>query len=44
MRRCCDNCAYYSWYYDYCNKWDCEVDDRSVCGEWKRMEAANERV
>lgn len=27
----CDNCYYYRWYYDHCKKWDCKVDDRSVC-------------
>lgn len=26
----CDNCKYYKWYYDYCEKWKCEVDDREV--------------
>ena len=36
----CDNCEYYEWYYDYCRKWKCEVDDRGVysCFE-KRGEA-----
>lgn len=26
----CDNCKYYKWYYDYCEKWKCKVDDREV--------------
>lgn len=26
----CDNCKYYDWYYDFCNKWKCEVDARAV--------------
>ena len=26
----CDECKYYSWYYDKCTKWDCEVDAREV--------------
>ena len=26
----CDECKYYSWYYDKCTKWDCEVDSREV--------------
>lgn len=26
----CDNCKYYEWYYDYCEKWKCVVDDREV--------------
>lgn len=26
----CDKCKYYSWYYDYCEKWKCEIDSRSV--------------
>lgn len=24
----CDNCIHYHWYYDKCDKWDCEVDAR----------------
>lgn len=35
MTKCCDTCAHYHWYYDRCDKWDCEVDDRSVCDEWR---------
>ena len=26
----CDNCKHYHWYYDRCDKWDCEVDAREV--------------
>lgn len=26
----CDNCMHYCWYYDYCEKWDCEVDAREI--------------
>ena len=26
----CDNCKHYRWYYDRCDKWDCEVDSREV--------------
>ena len=35
MSRCCDNCVNYQWYYDWCEKWKCEKDGRSVCDEWK---------
>jgi hypothetical protein len=28
--KCCDNCIHYHWYYDYCDKYDCEVDAREV--------------
>ena len=31
----CDDCEYYEWYYDRCNKWNCEVDGRSVCSAFK---------
>lgn len=34
-KECCDNCLHYCWYYDYCDKWQCEVDDRSVCSEYE---------
>ena len=30
-KKCCDNCCNYHWYYDYCDKWRCKVDDRSIC-------------
>ena len=26
----CDKCRNYRWYYDHCDKWDCEVDWREV--------------
>lgn len=26
----CDDCRYYHWYYDWCDKWQCEVDARSI--------------
>lgn len=38
MIKCCDTCIYYYWYYDHCDMWDCEVDDRSVCDEWRGQE------
>lgn len=35
----CDNCEYYSWYYDRCEKWNCEVDAREVHNCFERREA-----
>lgn len=35
MKKCCDNCKYYEWYYDKCNKYNCEVDGRSVCNGYE---------
>lgn len=32
-KKCCDNCEYYQWYYDKCEKYQCETDARSVCSE-----------
>ena len=26
----CDKCKFYIWYYDWCKKWQCEVDGREV--------------
>ena len=26
----CDNCKHYHWYYDHCERWDCEMDGRSI--------------
>lgn len=36
--KCCDNCIHYHWYYDYCDKYECEVDARSVCSSFERGE------
>lgn len=34
-RKCCDNCIFYEWYYDRCNRWMCFINNpRSVCGYW----------
>ena len=33
--KCCDNCTYYKWYFDWCTKWKCEKDYRSLCDFWK---------
>ena len=27
---CYDDCKYYHWYYDWCDRWQCEVDAREV--------------
>ena len=39
IKKCCDNCIYYKWYYDKCTKFDCEVDARSVCSEFVAFES-----
>ena len=26
----CEKCKHYQWYYDWCEKWKCEVDSREV--------------
>lgn len=31
ISKSCDTCEYYEWYYDWCNKWHCEIDFRQVC-------------
>ena len=36
----CDTCISYEWYYDKCNKFNCEVDDRSCCSFWKSKEGS----
>lgn len=28
---CCDECYYYQWYYDYCEKWECIMNPKSIC-------------
>ena len=35
----CDNCKHYHWYYDWCDKWNCEIDVRSVhnCFNYQRI-------
>lgn len=32
--KCCDNCIYYHWYEDRCEKYECETDARSVCSSY----------
>ena len=34
----CDTCKWYAWYYDKCNKYDCEVDGRSVCNGYEKFD------
>lgn len=31
----CNNCIHYTWYTDYCDKWQCEVDWSACCREYK---------
>ena len=31
VKKICDNCVNYRWYYDKCLKYNCEVDARSTC-------------
>lgn len=38
----CDNCECYEWYYDYCQKWDCEVDARACHGCFEPIEIRND--
>lgn len=40
----CDNCIHYHWYYDYCDKWKCEVDAREVHGCIERRTDANRKT
>lgn len=30
MNQNCDNCKYYRWYHDYCDKYKCQIDPREV--------------
>lgn len=34
----CDNCKWYRWYYDRCEKWKCEMDARAVHNCFEPME------
>ena len=29
-RNCDNDCVHYHWYYDWCDKWKCEIDGRSL--------------
>ena len=33
--KCCDNCIYYQWYRDFCEKYQCEMDARNMCSEFE---------
>lgn len=37
----CDKCKHYSWYYDRCEKWDCEVDPREVHNCFEQRDDSN---
>lgn len=39
----CDTCRYYQWYYDKCEKYDCEVDGRSRCAAYEPRGEDNDR-
>ena len=34
----CDTCKHYHWYYDWCDKWKSEMDNRSVCYSYERRD------
>lgn len=34
----CDDCKHFRWYYEHCDKWDCQIDDRSVHNCWEMRE------
>ena len=34
----CDECKHYEWYYDYCRKWECQVDAREVHNCYEKRE------
>lgn len=38
----CDNCKWYSWYYDWCKKFEVEMDARSVHDCFESMD--NEKL
>lgn len=40
----CDNCKYYNWYYDYCNKWKCKVDEREVYSCYEHRKENDKRL
>lgn len=31
----CDDCKFYRWYYDHCDKWNCKTDERSFCNAFE---------
>lgn len=33
----CDDCKFYRWYYDHCDKWNCKTDERSFCNAFEEM-------
>ena len=40
----CDYCKHYNWYYDYCDKWKCEIDARSIYGCFEPNDNNNTEV
>ncbi|MBO4542400.1 MAG: hypothetical protein J5725_04375 [Bacteroidales bacterium] len=39
---CCDTCVHYTWYYDRCEKYQCEVDSRGVYNCYKSCKETEE--
>lgn len=35
----CDECKYYNWYTDLCEKWKCTVDEREVHNCFEAIES-----
>ena len=35
--KCCDNCDCYYWYFDWCSHWNCTVNARSICDDYKNL-------
>ena len=40
----CDNCKWYGWYWDKCERWQCEVNRNSRCSYWEGKENKKEHT
>ena len=48
--KCCDECKYFKWYYDWCDRWKTTIDERAVNNcfepkeeeEWKTKQTSNQ--
>ena len=42
-RHCCDDCADYDWYYDWCCRFKCKADAREVHDCFREHEKKQEK-
>ena len=37
LNKCCDTCNFYVWYQDWCDRYNFQSDQRSICSSYLEM-------